>query len=284
VGIYWLASYPKSGNTWLRAFLANYRSGTDRPADINELGDGWTAVRRATFDEYVGLECSSLTESQIEYYRPLMYERMALDSPQSLFFKVHDAYIRNGDGEPIFAARATAGAIYLIRNPMDVAVSYAHHQAKPIDEIILQMASGETMLAGATETGNQLPQRLTSWSGHVRSWAGEPGLNIHIVRYEDLVRHPCSAFSSIIRFSGLEFDEPRLRKAIEFSAFDSLRAQEKAHGFREKQPAAKSFFREGKAGSWRNCLNESQVRRLIGDHHDMMLRFGYLSPANELLV
>ncbi|MEJ2083836.1 MAG: sulfotransferase, partial [Acidobacteriota bacterium] len=37
-GIVWLASYPKSGNTWLRAFLMNFLDPGKRPVDINQLG------------------------------------------------------------------------------------------------------------------------------------------------------------------------------------------------------------------------------------------------------
>ena len=38
-GIIWLASYPKSGNTWLRAFLHNLLRDPGRPYDINKLTD-----------------------------------------------------------------------------------------------------------------------------------------------------------------------------------------------------------------------------------------------------
>ena len=280
MGIYWLASYPKSGNTWLRAFLTNYRSDVAGPADINDLDGGWTATSRETFDEVVGIESSSLTATQINYYRPLIYERMALESHEPLFFKIHDAYGRNSEGRPIFPTTATAGVIYLVRNPMDVAVSYAHHQSKPVEEVIAEMNNDDAMLAGSA----QLPQRLSSWSAHVRSWVDESGLGVQVVRYEDMLLRPYEIFADIVRSFRLGFDEHRVRKAMEFSSFEVLRAQEAAHGFREKQPAAKSFFREGRSGSWRDSLPTAQVQRLVSDHRGMMLRFGYLSSENELLV
>lgn len=284
MGLYWLASYPKSGNTWLRAFLTNFIKDSEIPADINELDGSWAATSRATFDEYVGIDSTCLSRKQIGHFRPLVYQEMAAAHPGSLFFKIHDAYIRNCEGQPLFPACATAGGIYLVRNPLDVAVSYAHHQARAVDQIVEEMGRDDTMLAGSTEGVGQLPQRLLSWSGHVRSWVDQAEFPVHILRYEDMICRPEAVFESVVRFAGLAFDGPRLRRAIEFSSFQALRAQEVAHGFREKQPKAESFFREGRAGSWRASLSASQVQRLVKDHQSMMLRFGYLSAANELLV
>lgn len=280
MGIYWLASYPKSGNTWLRAFLTNYRSGAALPADINSLEGRWTSADRETFENYTGVDSADLTDAQIDWYRPQVYQRMTEESSIPLFFKIHDAYSRNSQGDPLFPESATSGVIYLVRNPLDVAVSYAHHQAKPVDEVIDAMADP----AAGINVSSQLPQRLTTWSRHIQSWVDESDLRIFIGRYEDLIREPARGFARIVRFIGLPFEEQRLQRAIEFSSFDVLQAQESARGFREKQPAAKCFFREGRVGGWRTELNEYQVRRLVSDHRCMMLRFGYLSPVNELLV
>jgi hypothetical protein len=280
VGIYWLASYPKSGNTWLRAFLTNYRNDGHAPADINTLDGHWSATTRHSFEEYTGLESSALTPRQINYYRPSVYERMAHENPDPLFFKVHDAYIRNSEGLPIFPSGVTSGVVYLVRNPLDVAVSYAHHQAKGIDDIVLEMGRDDALLRG----GSQLPQTVSSWSANVRTWTAQTHLPTHIVRYEDMLSRPCATFASILRFLGLNLDERRLDKAIAFSSFESLRNQETSCGFREKQPISPSFFREGKAGTWRYTLSTTQVRRLVRDHREMMLQFEYLSSANEPVV
>jgi len=282
-GIYWLASYPKSGNTWLRALLTNYRRESDEPASINELEGGWTASLRETFDECAGIESADLTRNQIEHYRPWVYERLAADSVDGLFLKIHDAYTYNADARPIFSNQATAGAIYLIRNPLDVAVSYAHHRDEPVDKTIRAMSRNDAMVAGSDKPGGQLPQQLLSWSGHVCSWVDEPGLNVHVVRYEDMARQPVEAFTGIVRFARLIVDPGRVEKAIEFSRFERLQLQEAVHGFTEKQPTAVSFFRQGRVGAWRERLTEAHVGQLIADHHKVMRRFGYLGPSDEIL-
>ncbi len=72
--IVWLASYPKSGNTWMRAFLSNYLADGDKPVDINSLDTGGPiASARTIFDEAVGVEASDLTQDEIERYRPRVY-------------------------------------------------------------------------------------------------------------------------------------------------------------------------------------------------------------------
>ena len=89
-GIVWLASYPKSGNTWLRAVLANYQRGEARPVDINEL-DG-IASDRHVFDQFAGVEASDLTGEELEALRPAVYQQLAGESQETPFVKIHDAF------------------------------------------------------------------------------------------------------------------------------------------------------------------------------------------------
>ena len=98
-----------------------------------------------------------------------------------------------------------------------------------------------------------------------------------------MVRDPAAVFGAIVRFAGLEVDAERVRKAVAFSSFERLQAQEASHGFCEKQPTAASFFREGRAGSWRGRLTDAQVGRLVADHLPVMRRFGYLGASDEIL-
>src|SRR6185369_1295236 len=75
--IFWLASYPKSGNTWMRILLNNYRRNAPEPADINKLEGGPIASARVWFDEWVGIEASALDDALIERLRPGVYRCMA---------------------------------------------------------------------------------------------------------------------------------------------------------------------------------------------------------------
>lgn len=281
--IVWLASYPKSGNTWLRVFLTNYLRNADAPADINALDSGPIASARSMFEELVGVEASDLTPAQIETLRPQVYRLMAAEAERTLFLKVHDAFTRNSDGAPLFPADATRGVIYILRHPCDVVVSYAHHNSQTLAQTIAQLNAATTCLANYENTLNiQLRQKLLSWSEHVGSWL-ESGLNVHVMRYEDMLAQPVAAFGAAVRFLQLEYDVARLERAIEFSRFQELRAQETKNNFQERAPHAPNFFRQGKAGAWRETLSAAQVAAIVNAHADVMRRFGYLDAQGNVL-
>lgn len=280
--IYWLASYPKSGNTWMRALLTNYLHRAEQPADINSLGDGPIASARQAFDNYVGIEASDLTADEIERYRPLVYEQMSEQATEPLFLKVHDAFTYTRYGYPLISKAATAGVIYLLRNPLDLVVSFAHHSATTVERMIRKMADPDyAFVDNPQKLHNQLRQRLLTWGGHVTSWVDEPELRLLLVRYEDLQADPIAVFTGVVRFCGLDDDAARIARAVEFSRFDRMRQQEAEHGFSEKMPRAASFFRKGTSGSWREALTPELAARLIADHREVMDRFGYLSPDGD---
>jgi hypothetical protein len=87
------------------------------------------------------------------------------------------------------------------------------------------------------------------------------------------------AFTETIRFLGFDDDQERVRRAVAFSSFETLRDQELKRGFREKPSGEGSFFRSGRAGGWRGMLTEQQAERLIRDHGGVMRRLGYLPEA-----
>ncbi len=279
----WLASYPKSGNTWLRAFLANYLNNAETPARINEWNVGFIASARNSFEELVGVEASDLTPEQIENLRPMVYRLHAEDSQETLFRKVHDAYQLTAGGEPMFPADVTHGVVYILRHPCDVAVSYAHHNSHSIDRAIACMNNPHHTLAGRQDGVDvQLKQKLLTWSQHARSWLAS-GLNCHVARYEDMHAQPLETFGAIVTFAGLAYDSARLQRALEFSSFQELQTQEARDNFNERPPRAPNFFRQGKAGTWREILSASQVAQIVDAHRDVMRQFGYLDREGNVL-
>ena len=294
----WIASYPKSGNTWTRAVLTNYLQDSGEPASINALVGQWTASDRDKFDELIGLDSADLRPDELARYLPRFRELLAraLSAPRPddraidevrrrapHFAKTHEAY-RGPVGGARFSRIGAVGVIYLLRNPLDVAVSYAHHIQSSIDRVVRRMsnpAAGES--SSASRIYRQLPNPLTTWSGHVSSWLDQTDLRTHAARYEDLLADPHAGFGAIVRFAGLEWDAARLDRAIGHAAFPRLRAQEVESGFRERQQTAPSFFRAGVAGSWRTALTHEQVRALVDDHGPVMARHGYLREAEAFL-
>ncbi len=280
--IWWLASYPKSGNTWVRLFLASYRKEDAESLHINHLG-GHIAASREMFEEFAGVDSSVLTPEEIERYRPRVYRALAARQTRPVFLKVHDAWRRGPCGEPLFPAEATAGGIYVVRNPLDVAVSYAHHAGCSLEEMVARLGDDAYAASRSQDRpGSQLTQRLLSWSGHVRSWVDDSGLPLLVTRYEDLLADPAAAFTAIVRFAGLPVDPERLRRALDDTRFDRLQAQETEEGFAERGPGStRPFFGKGRAGSWREELSPELARRVVDAHRDTMRRFGYLDGKDE---
>jgi hypothetical protein len=282
-GIVWLASYPKSGNTWMRVFLSNLLVNGESPVNINALRVNRLSQDRSVFDEISGIDSIDLTSEEIDYLRPEVYRYLAVNSKEKLFIKCHDAYTFLPNGRPIFPPEISK-AIYIVRNPLDVAVSYSFHIEESIDNIITYMNDENYFIGVSAGKGAPvLNQRLLTWSKNVESWVDATNIEVHVVRYEDMKAKPAETFTEIARFAGLQSDEAGIFRAIQFSDFRLLKSQEQQHGFGEMKLGQRSFFREGRSGGWREYLNDIQVERIIQDHRYMMQRFGYLDAAGNVL-
>ncbi len=280
-GFVWLASYPKSGNTWLRIVFSNLRRQSDEPVNINDL-DRDMAADRVTFEKHVGYAAADLTHDEIDELRPELYRFRALIATEPIFSKVHEAQRRLPSGADLFPPDASIGAIYLVRNPLDVCVSYAAHAGKPPDAIVSAMLDERfTMLGDTNRAGYQLRQRVSAWSSHVVSWVDQAGMPVHVVRYEDMHERPLETFAAAAAFAALPCAPDAVAKAVRFSRIEELQRQERRDGFVEQAQRRTPFFRSGGVGGWRSTLTDAQAGRLIEAHAETMRRFGYLTAAGE---
>jgi len=279
-GIYWIASYPKSGNTWFRVFLTNLQQKEETPADFNQLATDGIASSRLMFDRFTGMAASDLLPIEVDRLRPRVYELIAENAEENLFFKIHDAYTYTDDGDPIVSRKATLGAVYIIRNPLDVAVSYAHHLRISTDEAIRQMGDPDAAFCSKTQRLNvQLRQKLLTWSRHVTSWVDAPDVKVHVIRYEDMLERPMEIFGKASAFFGLEDDRDQIARAVRLSSFAVLKKLEEQKRFQETPIDVPSFFRQGKSGNYREALTFKQIEKIILDHGSVMARFGYDAKA-----
>ncbi|MDE3113961.1 MAG: sulfotransferase domain-containing protein [Pseudomonadota bacterium] len=283
---YWLASYLKSGNTWLRMLLANLSAGGEAK-DINALpAHSGIANARRPFDNLLLIESGLLTADEVDCLRPRLHAALASGAPAEVgdvpargprFTKVHDAYAMTAGGEPLLAgARGGKGAIVIVRDPRDIAPSLANHNGVTIDRAIDQLNDTSAVAFAALETQPvQLRSKLGDWSGHVASWLGQHDIPVHLVRYEDLLSDTPRIFQQVLTFAGLAAGHAEVEAAIRSSDFARLQAQEQAMGFAEAARRGSVFFRRGQAGAWRDELTVAQVRRIEQAHGAMMQRLGY---------
>jgi aryl sulfotransferase len=285
----WLASYPKSGNTWFRMLVANLSAKDGKPIDINNPPDrGPVASARQPFEEFLLLDTGLLTHDEIDSLRPRVYEHLASDAADEDFVMVepshvrfslvHDAYDVTPKGEPLFAGRQGAqGAILIVRDPRDVAASLANHMRSDIDQAIGFM--NDPRYEAHARPGRLyrlFRQRPRGWSGHAQSWLKQADIPVHLVRYEDMKADTAGMLARALAFAGEPATDADIRRAVAFADFAELRRQEENKGFRERpvRPGG-PFFRRGEAGAWRDELTAEQIARIEAAHGPMMQRLGY---------
>jgi aryl sulfotransferase len=282
--IMWLASYPKSGNTWLRLFL-HALDNKESELNINAPKAHSIASSRYWFESAVGYDSADLTEQEIERLRPRVYEHTARQYDKPRFHKIHDAYTHTDRGEPLVSNKATLGAIYIIRNPLDVCVSLAFHSGHGnVEKTLHQMMNKDHCFGTHSHRQtSQLKQKLLDWSGHVQSWTQTPNMPCCVIRYEDMHASPIDTFGKALHFAGIKASEQEIQTAIDKTSFSKLVAQEQANGFNEKPGRAEHFFRRGVVGDWRENLSDQQASLLIEHNQVVMRQFGYLDDHNQII-
>jgi hypothetical protein len=283
--IVWLVSYPKSGNTWFRMFLANYLKNRAGPVSLEEIESTPISSNAVDFEEVIGLNPFELTTDEVDFYRPDLYRLLSEEAEKTgepSYKKTHDAYTQNKNGEPLFPEEVSKSAVYFVRNPMDVCVSYANHSTKEIPNTLAFLLNEEASVAG--NKSGQLRQMLMSWESHIKSWNDQILIPVHFVRYEDMLQKPVETFGGIVLFLELEYQEERLEQAIRHSDFKLMQQMEQENGFKERLQQSRSFFWKGKIGNYREHLSEEQIQRIVEYNYDTMKEFGYIDEEGNLTV
>jgi hypothetical protein len=273
-GILWLASYPKSGNTWMRAFLANLILDAPAPLPLKRIGEVCPSEpAEIWFQPFTEGKVADLTAAEVAALRVRAQERVVSLNKNVVPMKTH-SYLGEDHGHPIVSMAATFGAVYIIRDPRDVAVSAADHFGRPMDETIEVMADPQGLCKRMP--GQIVHELQSSWSNHVESWTRWNHPGIYTVRYEDLLVDPLDQFGRVARHFGISTDKDRVKKAVEFSSFKQLQTFEAEQGFAERSIHSDRFFRAGRSGGWRDKLTPAQAQQIESDHGAQMKRFGYL--------
>ena len=274
--IVWLASYPKSGNTWMRALIHNLFWNHVGPVNMNRM-HGDLSQSDAMLTWYRMLDkrpCEEWSAEDVARMRPKVDALIAGTSSGTIVCKTHNALLTSR-GYPTINLDVTSGAIYIVRNPLDVTASFADFLGVDLDRAIEFMGT-DYLETQSDPSLNNVQLLLGGWSQHVKSWTGRPHRQLHVIRYEDLHEDPNRTLKRLAQFLGLKPSRQRLLGAIKNSSFKVMQDQEKRQGFKERSPFQQRFFRRGKAGGWRDELTDKQVERICLDHHEQMKRFGYL--------
>lgn len=274
--IVWIASYPKSGNTWVRCFLEAYFRGI---LDINDIQTSVADTAAFRCHTGNGDDPSEFPEEIQNLVRPMGLVRLVQKYNEDvengykfpLFVKTHNGHLVANGGE-LLPQPLTKSIIYIVRDPRDVAISYAKHMGSSIDDAIKAMGINNQMLADTR--GGALVDYLSDWSTHVMSFARSQAHDVRIVFYEDLSADPVNTFSEILEHINIDPDQEAVRKAVELTKFEKLKTAEEAEGFVEKSNKSEKFFNSGKS-TWRKVLTDTQADILESTHAQVMDFLGY---------
>lgn len=272
---HWLAAFPKSGSTWMQALLANVLAPGPDPVPLSQLERGISANPGA-FEDLCWLEPGMLRRAEIDLLRPGLHAAQQRETPLR-FAKIHDCWRLLPDGRPLVDPADALGVIYVLRDPRDVAVSVARFIDVGLDAAVdIVLGEREWYADRPIRPAFVLPFPLGGWAHHVASWTEQTTLPLHAVRYEDLLGDPRRAFARVVAFAGLDRSDQEVERAVRNADFRVLRALEQRDGFRQRVSATNLFFRQGRAGGWREVLSPVQSKRIETACAAMLEKWNYL--------
>ena len=287
--IAYIASYPKSGNTWIRLILSNYFFSEFAPISLNKLRD------HIASDTTNGFYSQYAKETKIEFKKIIddyilrnAALRSYLSKNPNTFLKTHSAF-HTLNNVSYFDPKITGIFIYIIRDPRDIVISSAYHNLGSF--LFEKNKLGANGLVGDNElqfiyeamcnpnewleSPSGIKTHLSAWDIHVNSFK-QVSEKLHVIRYEDLLLNTHECINKlIIRIIG-KSDLERVSTAIKHSTFLSLTEDEENNGFNEKTTKYSKFFREGKSGGWRKYTNSDVFKKIENKFGSTMIEYGYL--------
>ena len=273
----WIASYPKSGNTWMRAILTSLFYSDDGIFDFKLLPkiDQFEKLQYFDFVKDINIDDYKKLDELPTISRYWTEAQKRIESKKLIFFKTHSCnYSHNNLNYT--NQLTTRGGIYIIRDPRDVAVSYSKFIGESIDITI------DYMLSKSRQIWNQnksLGIIVSRWDYHVSSWLNLKA-PIIFIRYEDLLDKTEKILNELINFLAEELkikinvNQKKIDNIIQSTSFNLLKQKEEKEGFREASKSS-AFFREGKSMQWKKNLNEKQISKIEISFSEVMKKFNY---------
>jgi hypothetical protein len=271
----WLASYPRSGNTFLRALLAAYRQGVN--FNINRLGENSAGEHNEVVWRLVTGLPADVRSFLLEWRHRRQYFDLlrTYENPHRLqTIKTHTANVAVA-GIPAFHFKPDDRVIFIVRHPGDVAISLSKYAGLTIDQALANMTDHAACAPPSLQTRAEF---RGSWAAHTESWLNEKSIPVLAIQYRDLVTDAASQLINALTFLDINIDMDKVAFAVNATRFNELCKQEKDLGFDENLNHAEPFFRSGQDGQWKGLLTDQQMFRLAYGNEALMdrLRFEYI--------
>lgn len=285
--IIWLASYPKSGNTMVRAFLSAYFFTKDGILkDFSPLKNITSFNQFSNFKyikDFPNINFFKKNPESVSKYwllnQKIINQKL---NKEVIFFKTHSARIKY-QSEYFTNNELTRLFIYIVRDPRSVVISSKLHYGFKNNFEAVKVLLSDKWVSYATEKPKLLPEFILSWKTNYLSWQNFYAKNKNkgiIIRFEDLASDPEKGFSILLKFlsNHLNFsiDKTKLSNSIRSTYFDNLKFLEKKIGFEEKSKKSIQFFRQGKTDEWQTILEEELKKTILDNCEKEMLYLNYI--------
>ena len=283
--IIWLASYPKSGNTLVRALLSSYFFSKEGIFNF-KLIKYIKQFPNAGLFENLGIDIGSDKEVVKNYIKV----QESINQKNSIQFLKTHSYLFNIDNNPFTDLNNTLGAIYIVRDPRNVVTSNAHHYNISIEESLLRMTSS-VHYGGDIKSKHEADRAkvyLGSWSSNFNSWKSfEPVGKYLLIKYEELISNREETLLKILKYihklKKINFvpDNKKLKNVLESTTFEKMKSEEEKEGFSESRTNLKTnekipFFNLGPKNKWQNILEPKIIKKIENSFNVEMKELGYL--------
>ena len=282
--IFWIASYPKSGNTWLRALLSSYYYTKDGKYDQSFIKKIGQFPEKRHFKNF---EYNKDIVTDTSKYWIKAQEKINLDNSLR-FFKTHNSFGKLNNNQ-FTDEKNSIGGIYIIRDPRNVITSLKNHYELNDDQAIEWMMNEKNFIydvGNFEKDGYSDFQFISSWSMNYKSWKIQSKIPIKIIKYEDLLSETFVVFKDIIKFiNKITFNKEKinidkLKNSVSSTFFDKLKDDEKKNGFSESIISKKNkkkipFFYLGPKNDWKKILPEKLQTKISDSFKNEFKELGY---------
>ena len=283
--IIWLASYPKSGNTWVRSFLTSLLYNKKNEADLKDLIHIQQYPLRSHFTNLVS-EIDNLSELSSNW---ILSQKIVNQDNKIKFFKTHHALCKFGNS--FFTnGEVSLGVVHIVRDPRNVISSILYHYSKKNYEEAKEFLFDERKAIGKKfdpndpEVNRNIFTVLSSWKNHYLSWK-EFKKNYLLIKYEDLLLNPLEEFhrlsTYVSRLLNVKFENEKINHAVKSNSFENLRKLEIEGGFGEaikdkETRKVKQFFNLGPENDWKKLLDDRLIDSIEKEFGTEMRELGYI--------